>query len=201
MCRKYGNPAGIITKNQLILRDIDILEDLAKNNLIFVNITITTLKEDIRRQLEPRTSSCGNRLKTIEKLAAKGIPVGVMIGPIIPGLTDAEIPDIINAAADYGAKTANYTMVRLNGALDKIFKTYPAKAERVLNNIRATHQGQLNDNRWSLRMRGDGELANSIHQLFYLMRDKYMPNRKPFVYNTKKFKRPGQLTLNFDLTD
>ena len=204
VCRKFKNPAGIITKNQLILRDIDILKDLAKENLIFVNITITTLKEDLRRQLEPRTSSCGNRLKTIEKLAEAGIPVGVMIGPIIPGLTDSEIPDIMNAAADSGAQTANYTMVRLNGALDKIFtdwiwKTYPMKAEKVLNNIRSTHQGQLNDSRWSLRMRGDGELANSIHQLFYLMRDKYMPKKKAFEYNIKSFKRPGQLKLDFDL--
>ena len=204
VCRKFKNPAGIITKNQLILRDIDILKDLAKENLIFVNITITTLKEDLRRQLEPRTSSCGNRLKTIEKLAEAGIPVGVMIGPIIPGLTDSEIPDIMNAAADSGAQTANYTMVRLNGALDKIFtdwiwKTYLMKAEKVLNNIRSTHQGQLNDSRWSLRMRGDGELANSIHQLFYLMRDKYMPKKKAFEYNIKSFKRPGQLKLDFDL--
>lgn len=204
VCNKFHNPAGIITKNHLILRDLDILQELAKDNLIFVNISITTLKESIRCHLEPRTSSCGNKLKTIEKLTEKGIPVGVMIGPIIPGLTDTEIPDIINAAADHGAQTAGYTMVRLNGALDKIFsdwiwKTYPTLAERVLKNIRATHQGQLNDSRWSIRMRGDGKLANSIHQLFYMMRDKYMPQRNPFVYNVKSFKRPGQLKLEFDL--
>lgn len=202
VCLKYQNPAGIITKNQLILRDIDILKDLAKADLTHIFFSITSLNEDIRLKMEPRTATYKTRLKAIEKLSAAGIPVGVMIGPVIPGLTDSEIPDIIKAAADHGASTAGFNMLRLNGAIDKIFtdwiwKTFPMQAERVLSNTRSVHQGNLNDSRWGVRMRGDGELANIIHQMFYMMKEKHMGNKPTFKYNLTSFRRPGQLKLEF----
>ncbi len=200
ICSKFGHPAGIITKNSLILRDIDILGEMATKDLIQVYISITTLDESLRKVMEPRTSSAQSRMRILKTLSDKGIPVSVMIGPVIPGLNDHEIPDILETAARNGARDGSFNMVRLNGSVAEIFadwiqKTYPDKAERVLNNIRAVHQGNLNDSRWKTRMRGDGKLAESIHQLFRLSRDKYFPNRKPFVHNTSHFQRPGQLSL------
>lgn len=200
-CWRFRNPAGIITKNRLILRDIDILEQMAQHNLIKVYISITTLDEQLRRAMEPRTSTALNRLDILKKLNEKNIPAGIMIGPVIPGLNDHEIPALLAAAAEHGAVDAGFNMVRLNGAIAGIFtdwihKTFPDKAERVLNNIRAVHQGNLNDSRWKVRMRGDGKLAESIHQMFRLSRDKYMPSRPKFTYNTSLFKRPGQMTLD-----
>lgn len=199
-CHRFGNPAGIITKNRLILRDLDILAPMAQKQLIYVYISITTLDESLRRKMEPRTSTAAHRMDIIKTLSSNGIPAGVMIGPVIPGLNDHEIPAILAAAAENGASNAGFNMVRLNGAIGGIFtdwiqKAFPDKAERVLNNIRAVHQGNLNDSRWKTRMRGDGKLAESIHQLFRLSRDKYFPNRPPFSYNTNHFQRPGQMTL------
>lgn len=202
VCLKYKNPVGMITKNQLILRDIDLLSALASENLTHIYITITTLKESLRQKMEPRTTTAKGRLKTVEKLAAAGVPVGIMIGPVIPGLTDSEIPDIIKAAADHGASNASHIMLRLNGALDKIFsdwiwKTFPDKADKVLNNVRAVHGGKLNDSRWGTRMRGEGELASAIHQLFHLAKEKYMGSCPHFAYNLKAFTRPGQMQFAF----
>ncbi len=202
VCLKFKNPVGMITKNQLIARDIDLLTELAKDNLIHVLISITSLDENIRLKMEPRTASYKARLNTMEKLTTAGIPVGVMIGPIVPGLTDSHLPAIMKAASEHGAHTATFTMLRLNGAIAEIFtdwiwKAFPDKAERVLSNVKAVHDGKLNDSRWGVRMRGDGELANTIHQLFYLMREKYMGDKPQFEYNLKAFKRPGQLQMDF----
>lgn len=202
VCLKYKNPAGIITKSQLLGRDIDILSELAKDDLIHVMLSLTSLKEDIRQKMEPRTASYKARLKVIEKLTSNGIPTGIMIGPVIPGLTDNEIPDIIKAAADHGAHTAGFNIVRLNGAVDKIFtdwiwKAFPLQAERVLSNIRSVHGGKLNDSRWGVRMRGEGEMAAIIHQMFNLMKEKYMGKKKKFEYNYNAFRRPGQLKMEF----
>ena len=200
ICLRFGNPAGIITKNSLILRDLDILGPMAQKDLIQVLISITTLQESLRRRMEPRTSTAAGRLEVVRQLSENGIPVTVMIGPVIPGLNDHEIPDILEAAAANGARNSAFNMIRLNGSIAEIFsdwihKTFPDKADRVLNNIRSVHQGNLNDSRWKTRMRGDGPLAESIHQLFRLSRDKYFPNRIPFSYNTTHFHRPGQLSL------
>jgi len=200
VCQRFGNPAGIITKNRLILRDLDILEDMASKDLMQVFISITTLDESLRKVMEPRTASASGRLQMVRQLSERKIPVAVMIGPVIPGINDHEIPDILEASAKNGASNAAFNMIRLNGSIAEIFtdwikKVYPDKAEKVLSNIRSVHQGKLNDSRWKLRMRGDGPLAESIHQLFRISRDKYFPNRTPFNYNTTHFRRPGQLTL------
>src|SRR5882762_2828728 len=126
----YRHPVSIISKNSLILRDIDILQDLASQNLVHVYISVTTLNEELRRLMEPRTASGIKRLKTVEALSRAGIPTGIMNAPIIPGLNHHEIAQILKAAADHGALTAGMTMVRLNGSIGKIFedwlrKTFP----------------------------------------------------------------------------
>src|SRR5476651_2043429 len=132
---KYKNPVSIITKNNLILRDLDILVELAKLNLLHVNVSITSLNEQLRQKLEPRTVTASGRLSVIEKLSNAGIPVRVMSAPIIPGLNSKEVPDIIRAAANRGAVAAGFTMVRLNGSIgdiftDWIYKAFPDKAEK-----------------------------------------------------------------------
>ena len=137
---KYKNPVSIITKNMLVLRDLDLLQQLAQNQLVHVNVSITTINEKLRRKLEPRTVSVKNRLKVIEELSKNDIPVNVMIAPVIPGLNSAEIPKIIKEIADRGAMSAAYTIVRLNGSIGDIFtdwihKTFPDKAEKVLHQI------------------------------------------------------------------
>src|SRR5690606_15294191 len=125
-------------KNNLILRDIDILAELAKQNLVHVAITINSLNEELRLKMEPRTVTAKGRLKVIEKLSHAGIPVMLMCAPIVPGLNSDEMPQLIKSAAEMGAKTASFTLVRLNGAIADIFtdwvnKTYPDRAEKVLN--------------------------------------------------------------------
>src|SRR5471030_1371008 len=155
---KYRNPVSIITKNNVILRDLDILTELGTMNLVHVNLSVTSLDEQLRQKLEPRTVTASGRLAVIQKLSEKGVPVRVMAAPIIPGLNSNEIPDIIQAAADRGALSAGFTIVRLNGSIGEIFtdwirKAFPDRAEKVLNAIRACHDGNLNDSEFGRRMR------------------------------------------------
>lgn len=198
---KYRNPVSMITKNSLIIRDIDLLQELAKYDLAHVMVSVTSLKEDLRLKMEPRTATAKNRLNVIKQLSEAGIPVGVMTAPIIPGLNSDEIPAIIEAAAAHGAYCAGYTIVRLNGSIaeiftDWIYKAFPDRAEKVLNQIKECHGGSLNDSRWGTRMRGEGKIAESIKQLFRMSVKKHMPDRD-FRFNTTAFKRPerGQLDL------
>ena len=125
---RYRHPLGMITKNGLITRDLDLLSDLAKDNLVHVYISVTTLNEDLRRVMEPRTASGLKRLQTVEALAKAGVPVGIMNAPVIPGLNHHEIPDILKAAADHGALSAGMTVVRLNGSIGKISLTALTKS-------------------------------------------------------------------------
>jgi DNA repair photolyase len=182
---QYRNPVAIITKNNLILRDIDVLAELALMNLVSVNVSLNSLNEQLRQKLEPRTVTASGRLNVIQKLSERGIPVRVMAAPIIPGLNSNEVPAIIKAAADRGARGAGFTIVRLNGSIAEIFtdwihKAFPDRAEKVLNMIRACHDGSLNDSNFGRRMSGDGQVAQSIHQMFRMavnrfMQDRYMP--------------------------
>ncbi|MBL4625456.1 MAG: PA0069 family radical SAM protein [Flavobacteriales bacterium] len=180
---KYKHPVGMITKNSLITRDIDILSELAKLNLVNVAISITTLDEAMRRKLEPRTSSAKNRLQTVQQLSSAGIPVFVMHAPIIPGINNHEIPAILKAAAESGATSAGYTMVRLNGQVEEIFtdwlhKTFPDRANKVLSQIAECHGGKVNDSNYGQRMKGVGNIALSIHQLFAMSKKKYFKDNK-----------------------
>jgi len=179
---RYKNPVSIITKNNVILRDLDILGELGKMNLVHVNVSITSLNEQLRQKLEPRTVTANGRLGVIQKLTERGIPVRVMAAPIIPGLNSNEIPAIIKAAADRGALAAGFTIVRLNGSIAEIFsdwihKAFPDSAEKVLNMIKACHDGKLNDSDFGRRMSGDGNIAQSIHQLFRMSVNRFMGDR------------------------
>ncbi len=181
---KYRHPVGMITKNVTVTRDLDIIGPLADLNLIGLNFSVTTLDEKIRRKLEPRTASAKAKLAAIKKLTDRGVPVNAMIGPVIPGLNDHEIPDIMAATAEAGAYNAGYTMVRLNGAIGTIFEdwihqAFPDRAEKVLNQIKGAHNGTLNDSRFGYRMRGEGRMVQSIHRLIELSRVKYFKGSKP----------------------
>ncbi|WP_341228060.1 PA0069 family radical SAM protein [uncultured Arcticibacterium sp.] len=200
ICLKYRNPVAIITKNALILRDIDILGQLSKLDLLHVIVSLTTLNEELRRALEPRTVSGLKRLQIIKKLSENGIPVGVNTAPIIPSLNDHEIPELIKNAAENGACSAGYTMVRLNGSIaqiftDWIYKTFPNKAEKVLNQIKECHGGTLNDSQFGRRMRGEGKYAEHIKQLHKISCQKYLAGRSFPAYSYDAFMRNGQFGL------
>lgn len=197
---RYGAPVGIVTKNNLILRDIDVLEELAAKNLVRVVLSLTTLDENLRRVMEPRTSSAANRLAAIEKLSKKNIPVGVLTAPVVPGLNNHEIPQLIQAAASAGALTASYTMVRLNGDIKTLFrdwleKNFPGRAEKVWNQIAQLHGGQVNDSVWGRRMKGEGPLAEAIRQIFKASVKKWMDGRKFPDYNLSLFSPGGTLRM------
>ncbi|WP_149304430.1 PA0069 family radical SAM protein [Pareuzebyella sediminis] len=179
---KYKHPVGIITKNALILRDLDILKELAKDGLIGVNISITSLSEDTRRILEPRTATIQKRLKTIRTLSEHNIPVNAMLAPIIPGINSHEIMNLAKAVSEQGATSFAFTVVRLNGAIGQIFsdwirKSLPDRAEKVLSQIRACHGGTLNDSRFGVRSRGEGKIAEQIHNLVKLAKHTYFKDK------------------------
>lgn len=197
---QYRHPVGMITKNSLITRDIDLLQDLAADNLVHVYVSITTLNEDLRRRMEPRTASGMKRLQVVESLAKAGVPVGVMNAPVIPGLNQHEIPQILKAAAEHGASGAGMTVVRLNGSIGKIFedwlrKNFPDRFEKVWNQICSLHGGQVNDSRFGTRMSGEGNYAEIIHQLFRNSKKKYFGERKMPPIELTKFRRGGTLSL------
>ena len=197
---QYPHPVSIISKNGLVVRDIDLLQDLAADNLVHVYISITTLNEELRRAMEPRTASGIKRLKTVEELAKANIPVGIMNAPIIPGLNHHEIPAILKAAADHGARNAGMTIVRLNGAIGKIFedwlqKNFPDRFEKVWNQICSMHGGNVNDSQFGRRMRGDGNIADVIHQLFRTSKKKYFADKSMPAYDLTKFRKGGNLSL------
>ena len=178
---KLKHPVSIITKNALILRDLDILKEMATMNLIHVNISITSLSEETRRSLEPRTASIKKRLETVQTLSAHGIPVSVMMAPIIPAINNHEILPLVKKVAELGAKSVNYTVVRLNGAIGQIFtdwvrKAYPDRADKILHQIEDCHNGSLNDSRFGTRMRGEGKFAEQIKAQFALARKLYLKN-------------------------
>jgi DNA repair photolyase len=191
---KYRNPVSLITKNSLVLRDLDLLRQLASDNLVHVAISITTLQEALRQFLEPRTATVKQRLRTVETLSEAGIPVFVMMAPIIPGLNDHEIFELVKTVADCGALGVGYTMVRLNGDVAVIFedwirKNMPDRADKVLNKIKNVHGGALSDNRPGVRMRGEGNIADIIRQQFRLAREKYLKDRKMPDYNLELHER------------
>jgi DNA repair photolyase len=197
---RYRHPVGVITKNSLILRDIDLLSDLAKDNLVNVMVSITTLDEDLRRKMEPRTATSFKRLKVVEELNKAGIPTGIMNAPIIPGLNHHEIPSILKAASEHGALGAGMTVVRLNGAIGKIFedwlrKNFPDRFEKVWNQICDLHGGEVNDSVFGRRMRGEGNLANIIHQLYRTSKKKYFEGRNFPPMNLTAFRKGGNFSL------
>lgn len=199
---KHRNPVGIITKNALITRDIDILKELTALDLVHVTVSVTSLRNEIINEMEPRTSRPAARLKAIEKLAEAGVSVGVNAAPIVPGLTDEELPAILKAAAERGATTAGYIPVRLPGAVQEVFtewleRTFPHRKDKVLSRIASMRGGRLNDARFGKRMRGEGLWAETLEQLFTKTCRKLGLNRAYFPLSTEHFRRlpHGQMEL------
>jgi DNA repair photolyase len=185
---KHQHPMGIITKNALVQRDVDLLQQLAQMQLAQVVVSINTLNEDLRQKMEPRTASIKKRLETVEALSAAGIPVTVLIAPIVPGLNSHEVFELLKASKQAGARDVGYTMVRLNGQIADIFstwihETFTDKAQKVLNQIRAAHEGSLKDNQFGRRMKGSGKEVESINQTFKMARKKFFGEPEKMSYN------------------
>lgn len=199
---KYRHPVGIITKNALVLRDLDILRELNENQLIGVNVSVTSLSEKTRRKLEPRTASIQKRLKTIQVLSENKIPVNAMLAPMIPGINSHELLPLAKAVADHGALSFGLTVVRLNGAIGQIFsdwikKAMPDRAEKVLHQIQDCHGGTVNDSRFGTRTKGEGVIAEQIHEMAHIARKRYFNDRNFPSLNTELHEqyKDGQMRL------
>jgi len=198
---RFRNPVGIITKNRLVTRDVDLLSELAVHHAAAVNISVTSLDPQLQRILEPRTSSPRARLDAVAQLRAAGVPVGVMVAPIIPGLTDHEVPKILEACAEAGAQWAGYTVVRLPLAVAPLFERwleehFPGRKEKILGRIRHLRGGErLNDPRFRSRMHGEGIFAEQISALFAAACRRAGIGQRPEL-STAAFRRPNeQLSL------
>ena len=200
---KFRNPLVIITKNSLVRRDVDLLKELSSLNLLSVVITITTLKKDLQSKLEPRTSVPERRLDTIEFLSSNGVKVGVNVAPIIPGLTDEEIPSIIKQSSERGARFAGRVMIRLPHSVKEIFtdwitKEYPDRAEKVLNRIREVHGGKLYDHTYGRRLTGEGVWADAISNVFESSCRMYGLNEDRLKLDKGIFRRDNDQMSFFD---
>ncbi len=194
---EFRNPVGIVTKSALITRDTDLLGELAKHGLVHVFLSITSLSPELARRLEPRAARPDRRLDAIETLAGAGVPVGVMTAPVIPGLNDEELPRILSSAAEAGASTASWVMLRLPKPVDTLFEAwletnFPDRKQRVLHRIRECRDGNLNDGRFGSRMRGGGVYAAHVSQLFQAAARKSGLDRPLPATRTDLFRRPPQ---------
>ncbi len=193
---EFRNPVGIVTKNQLITRDLDLLAELARHQAVVVWVSVTTLDADLRKVMEPRTSPPAARLATIRKLAEAGVPVGVMVAPVIPGLTDHEIPNIVAAAAEAGAKFAGSVTLRLPFAVAPLFEQwlathFPDRKEKVLNRLRSLRGGKLYAAQFGKRMTGEGIFAEQIEQMFNVACRRAGIANNHIQLSTKSFRCPG----------
>lgn len=195
---------GIVTKNALVLRDLDILRSMAQRKLVHVNLSITTLDASLARSMEPRTSLPEQRLRAVRELSAAGVPVRVLLAPVVPGLTDREMPSILEASREAGAKGAGYVLLRLPLAVLPIFEDWlsrerPLERDRITALIRSTRQGRMNDSTWGRRMAGQGEYAKHIAETFRIFARKLGLDGDLPKYDTSLFRPPrlvgGQMTL------
>jgi DNA repair photolyase len=191
----FNNPVGIVTKNHLITRDIDILGDMAKRNLAEVFLSVTTLDKDLARVMEPRASAPHRRLDAIRELSAAGIPTGVMTAPMIPGLNDHEMESILQAARDAGATRAGFTVLRLPLEIKELFEEWlrqnrPDRAERVLSLIRQMRGGALYQAEFGVRMKGEGPIAQLLGSRFAMAVKKLELNRVRYRLDASSFRVP-----------
>jgi DNA repair photolyase len=199
---EFRNPITIITKNHLVTRDIDLLADLARHNAAIVNISITTLDATLTPRLEPRAALPAHRLAAVRELSQAGVPVNVMVAPVIPAITDHEMSAIIAAAAEAGAVSAGFVPLRLPWAVAPMFENwverhFPDRKEKVLNRIRELRGGKLNDPNFGSRMRGEGIFAEQMGKMFEIAcRRAGLPKRTVHL-STDAFRVPAgpQLTL------
>ena len=201
---EFRNPVTILTKNFLVTRDIDALQELARFDAAQVFISITTLNPDLAAKMEPRASRPSHRLRAVEMLAKAGVPVGVLVAPIVPGLNDREIPSVLEAAKSAGAVDAGYTLVRLPYGVKDVFQDwlkvhFPEKLERILSSVRDVRGGKLNDAQFGSRMRGEGAYAEQIHQMFHVFRERLGFGGRAHALSTENFRRPGGQQLSLAL--
>jgi DNA repair photolyase len=197
---EFRNPALVVTKNELVARDADVLADLARARAAAVFLSVTTLDAALAGALEPRASAPARRLAAIAALARAGVPVGVMVAPVVPGLTDHELPAIVRAAADAGATFAGYTVLRLPHGVKELFTDWlerhqPGRAEKVLNRVRDLRDGKLNDARFFSRFRGEGPFAEQIRILYDVACKKAGLSGARPVLSTAAFRHAGGAQL------
>lgn len=193
---EFRNPVGIITKSHLVTRDLDVLGDLAHHRAAAINLSITSLRPEIQRVMEPRAATPEQRLDAIRRASEAGIPAGVMVAPVIPGLTDHELPEIIERAAEAGAVRAGYIMLRLPHGVKELFEDwlerhFPDRKDKVLNRLRSLRGGRLYDARYGTRMRGEGPFADQVEKMFEIACRKAGLNRRSISLSTAAFRSPG----------
>jgi len=197
VCNEFNQPVGMITKNAGMLRDKDLLSAMAKKNLVSILVSITSLNEDLRRVMEPRTTTAKQRLRLIEEMSKAGVRMGVMLGPMIPGLNDHEMHDIIKMASESGATFSAYTFIRLNGSVkiifhDWLYKNFPDRADKVWHLIESGHGGKVNDSDWGRRMKGSGNVAEIVAMQYRKYTAKYGLNHERMDLDCTNFKRPRE---------
>jgi DNA repair photolyase len=201
---EFQHPLTIVTKSSLVERDLDILTEMAQKNLVQVFVSITTLDHDLARKLEPRAKSPQRRLVTLDRLRQAGIPAGVMFAPVIPVLNDSELETVLTRAADAGATTAGYVMLRLPHEVKSLFREwlqthYPLKAGHVMNRVNDIRGGKDNDPEFTTRMRGTGIYAALIKQRFVSISDRLGLNRTRIQLDTTRFLHPGNKKKQMEL--
>lgn len=192
---EFRQPISVITKNALVVRDLDLLAKMAELNLVQVFLSVTSLNPELARVMEPRTSIPAARLRAVKMLADSGVPVGVMAAPMIPGLNDSELPGILEAAKDAGAVTAGYILLRLPLTVEPVFlewleRTHPDQQAKIEGRIRDTRGGKLSSSAWGERMRGNGEIADQIRGMFQVFVRKHGLDRKLPPFDFSHFQRP-----------
>lgn len=197
VCNEFNQPVGILTKNSWILQDKELLQEMAKKQIVSAMVSITSFDEKLRRVMEPRTTTAVQKLKVINELSKAGVRMGIMIGPMIPGLNEHEMQRIMKAARDNGATFTAYTFIRLNGAVkllfhDWLYKNFPGRADKVWHLIEQSHNGQVNDSRWGLRMRGEGNIAKLVADQYKKYGKLYGMNAEEWSLNRSLFRRPGE---------
>jgi DNA repair photolyase len=201
---EFRQPVIIITKNHLVTRDVDLLAELAKHRAAAAYLSVTTLDAQLARNMEPRTSSPDKRLEAVATLAAAGVPTGVLVAPVVPGITDHEVPRIVEAAAQAGARSAGYVMLRLPYGLKKLFEGWldafePEKKEKVLARMRAISGGKLYNSQWGTRQRGTGAFAEQVAQMFRVACARHHLNEERIELSIAAFRRPPRAGDQGDL--
>ncbi len=193
---EFRNPTALITKNHLITRDVAVLREMAAYDGVGVSVSVTSLRNEVQSVMEPRTSVPARRLAAIETLSRAGVPVNVMVAPVVPGLTDHEIPAILQAARDAGARSAGYITLRLPFAVKELFERwaerhFPDRKDKILNRVRELRGGKLYDPTFGVRMRGEGVFADQIEALFDAACRKLGLNESRFRISGAAFHKPS----------
>jgi len=196
VCNEFNQPVGILTKNSWILKDKDVLQEMGKKQIVSAMVSITSFNEDLRRTMEPRTTTAKQKLKVINELSKAGVRMGIMMGPMIPGLNEHEMQRIMKEAADNGATFTAYTFIRLNGAIKFLFhdwwyKNFPDRADKIWHLVEQSHDGKVNDTRWGVRMRGEGNIAQLVAQQYKKYGKLYHMNAEEWSLDRSKFRVPG----------